>query len=249
VLRFVSRLVRNVLALGWTALVFGGVGIVGLLSFRMLARPLSSWVPRAWGAPTLWLLGVRVELRGEEHLADVRAGRVGARWPCVIVANHQSALDMPLMALLAPRDPLVMGKAELRWMPVFNLLWWSLGQAFVERGDAQAARATVASFVRALARASRTVLLAPEGTRTRDGSVGPFKRGAFRIAAEAGVPILPVVIDGAFACMPKGRLWADSGVVRLTVHPPVDTRGWSAEDAGRHADALRGDYARWLAAR
>ncbi len=242
----VSRVLRNLLAMAWTALVFGVVGVVGLLSFRLLARPLSSWVPRVWGRPTLWLLGVDVELRGAEHLSDLRAGRVGAGWPCVVVTNHQSALDVPLMALLAPRFPLVMGKAELRWLPVFNLLWWSLGQAFVERGDAQAARATVAGFVRALARGPRTVLLAPEGTRTRDGSVGAFRRGAFRIAAEAGIPILPVVIEGAFECMPKGQLWADPGRVRVTVRPPIDTRGWSPEDAGRHADALQADYVRWL---
>jgi 1-acyl-sn-glycerol-3-phosphate acyltransferase len=241
-------LARNLVALAWTVLCFLLVSVVAIGSVGLLAAPLASTFPRLWGRTVLAILGVRVTFVGEERLADIRAGRVGPSWPCVMVTNHQSTLDVPLAGLLGPRYPLVMGKAELRYLPVFNLLWWAIGQRFVERGNRDAARATVDSFVRALRRRPRAVLLAPEGTRTLDGTVGPFKRGAFRIAAEAQVPIVPFTIEGAFDLMPKGRAWCPPGEVLLTVHAPIDTTGWRAEDAGAHADAVRERFVAWVGA-
>jgi 1-acyl-sn-glycerol-3-phosphate acyltransferase len=241
-----ATLARNLVALVWSLLAFLAVGIAGAVSLRTLSVPLASRFPRFWGRSVLWILGIEVDVRGEEHLADARAGRIGERWPCVIVTNHQSVLDLPLMALLGPRAPLVMGKAELRWMPGFNLMWWGLGQAFVPRGDARRSHALVDAFVTAMRAAPRTVMLAPEGTRTPDGRVLPFKRGAFRIAAAAGVPILPVVLEGAFGLVPKGQLWIPPGRVRVTVHPPIPTAGWRPEDAGVHADTLHARYRAWL---
>ncbi len=234
------------MALAWTVVCFLLVSVVAIGSAGLLAAPLASTFPRFWGRTVLAILGVKVTFVGEARLDDIRAGRVGPSWPCVMVTNHQSTLDVPIAGLLGPQYPLVMGKAELRYLPVFNLLWWAIGQRFVERGNRESARATVDSFVRALRRRPRAVLLAPEGTRTLDGRVGSFKRGAFRIAAEAQVPIVPFMIEGAYELMPKGQAWCPPGEVRLTVHPPIDTRGWSTEDAGAHADALQAQYVAWL---
>lgn len=169
----VGVLTRNLVALLGSLVAFLAVGLLGALTLRTLSVPLASRFPRVWGRAVLWVLGIEVELHGEEHLADARAGTVGARWPCVIVTNHQSVLDMPLLALLGPRAPLVMGKAELRWMPGFNLMWWGLGQAFVPRGDARRSHALVDAFVTGMRAAPRTVMLAPEGTRTPGGCASP----------------------------------------------------------------------------
>ncbi len=211
-------------------LALGTLGLVG--------PALTTALARVWGRPSLWLLGIELEVRGEENLRHP-----GSR---IVVANHQSALDMPIFAAICPTAPLVLAKSELRWVFPFNLMWMALGQRFVDRGDAGAARRSVARLVRALKRRERSVVLSPEGTRSRTGHLGPFKMGAFHMAVETGAPIVPVCFLHPGRLMPPGRWWAEAGRVVIEVHPPIPTAGWSADRVHQYADALRGDYQRWL---
>ena len=229
---------RAVLAWGWSGFIFLLAPICSLATLGLMAPSLSTLLARVWGRPTLWLLGIEVEVRGVENLRHP-----GSR---IVVANHQSALDIPLAAAVAPRAPLVLAKAELRWLFPFNVMWIALGQRFVDRGDPARARRSVEALVAALAKEERSIILAPEGTRSRTGRLARFKLGAFHMAAQTHVPVVPLCFHGAGPLMPPGRLWAEKGRCVVEVHPPIDTRSWTVEHVHEYAEAVEADYRRWL---
>ncbi len=218
---------------------FSLVAVVATLSLGLLAMPLASSWPGWWGRVTLKLLGVKAEYTGLEHL---RSGR-----SVIVVVNHQSGLDVPVVAALSPRSPLCLAKKELRWFPGFNLVWWSHGQVFVDRSNPARATEALEQVAARCREQPRTVILAPEGTRSRDGTLGRFKLGAFRLAVATGAPIVPVVVRGAGSLMPPGRWWVQPGKVTVEVKAPVATEGWTLDNVREHADALEDDYRGWLA--
>ena len=225
------EVVRSAAGWAWSGFIFLLAPTLSLLTLGLFAPQLTTFLARLWGRPTLWFLGLEVEIRGEENLRHP-----GSR---IVVANHQSALDLPLAAAIAPRAPLVLAKAELRWLFPFNLMWVALGQRFVDRGS-------VDGLVRALAREERSIILAPEGTRSRTGHLGPFKLGAFHLAAQTHAPLVPLVFHGAGLRMPPGRWWCEAGRCVVEVHPPIDTTDWVPEHVHDYAAALEADYRRWL---
>lgn len=221
----------------FTALLLPLAVLSGLLTFRRFSPQLIDfWAPR-WGYTVLWLLGVRLRIVGRERLVA----------PAIVVSNHQSTLDIPLMCALAPPGMVGFGKKEMAWVPLFGMAWWALGQVFIDRQDPAAARQTVADVAKMVRNTQRCVVLSPEGTRSRDGSLGPFKRGAFHLGVQTGLPIIPVVIQGAYACMPAGALLCRPGTVTMTVQAPISTEQWTEADTATHADALRAAYLGWLA--
>ncbi|MBM4366360.1 MAG: 1-acyl-sn-glycerol-3-phosphate acyltransferase [Deltaproteobacteria bacterium] len=230
--------IRTVLAFLFSVVVFGTVAVAAALSLGLLAIPLASSWPGWWGRACLWIAGVEAEFSGLEHLRGP-----GTR---VLVANHTSALDVPLVAALSPQAPLCLAKKELQWFPVFNLVWWSHGQVFVDRRDPARAAASLADVVARCAASPRTIVLAPEGTRSRDGKLGRFKLGAFRLAVATGSPIVPVVVRGAGQLMPPGQWFTRPGRVTVQVMPPVDSSGWTETSLKAAAAALEDDYRRWL---
>ncbi len=242
-----AAIARSLVALAWSALVFLCGGLVGVLTLRLAARPLASFLPWFWGNTTLRLLGVSLDVRGRENLSDgVAGGPTPLNRTRVVVVNHASTLDTPVMGALGLRAPLVLGKKELRYLPFFNLVWWALGQVFLDRHDPSRARAALDSVIRAAQAHPRTILIAPEGTRSADGTLGTFRTGAVHLAVALGCPIVPVVLHDAARLMPLGRFWSSPGRLRVEVMPPIPTDGWDPADARRHASALEAQYRAWL---
>jgi len=183
-----------------------------------------------WADLALSLAGVRVRVTGEQHLWSHR--------PAVFLFNHQSALDMPLMIKLVRRDMTGVGKAELRWNPIFGPLLWLAGVAFVDRADSKKAIDALAPAVDAL-RSGTSLIIAPEGTRSPTPRLGRFKKGAFHMAMQAGVPLVPVVIKNAGDALPKGGVVVHPATVDVTVLPPISTRGWTRDDLDAHVESVR----------
>jgi putative phosphoserine phosphatase/1-acylglycerol-3-phosphate O-acyltransferase len=183
-----------------------------------------------WADLALSLAGVQVRVIGEEHLWSER--------PAVFVFNHQSALDMPLMIKLVRRDVTGIGKAELRRNPVFGPLLWLAGVAFVDRADAKKAIEALAPAVEAL-RGGTSLIIAPEGTRSPTPKLGRFKKGAFHMAMQAGVPIVPVVIRNAGDALPKNGVFVHPATVEVVVLPPVPTNDWTRASLEREIEAVR----------
>lgn len=169
----------------------------------------------------LALAGIRIVVRGREHLKPERA--------MVFCANHQSNVDPPvLFRVLHPRLH-ILYKAELSKLPLLGRVL-ILGEFVpVERANREAALASVSRGAESL-RAGNSFLIFPEGTRSRTRELLPFKKGGFIMALQAGAPIVPVAIEGGRAAMHKGSKLVWPTTVTVTIGPPIETAGMSVDD-------------------
>jgi 1-acyl-sn-glycerol-3-phosphate acyltransferase len=166
---------------------------------------------RLWARLALALNGVTVTLAGTEHLPE---------GPVIFMSNHQSNFD--ILALLAklPRQIHWIAKKELFDIPLFGPSMRRGGYIPLDRGDGRKALQSMDEAAATIHR-GRSVVLFPEGTRTQDGNLLPFKRGGFILARKAAVPVLPVTINGSGGINPAGQIRLFSGSIHITLHPPV----------------------------
>jgi len=183
------------------------------------------------------LAGVRLDVHGAEHLA--------AR-PAVFLFNHQSQLDVLILAKLLRGGFTGVAKKELANNPGFGLMFRLADVAFVDRQDNAQARRALEPAVQKL-RDGISLVIAPEGTRSATPALGPFKKGAFHVAMQAGVPIVPIVIRNSGELMWRGATTIHAGTVQIAVLPPVATEGWDAAGLDEHIHAVRGQYLATLA--
>jgi 1-acyl-sn-glycerol-3-phosphate acyltransferase len=159
--------------------------------------------------------------------------RIEGKWPqgkqaYVVVANHQSIVDIFLISNL-PREMKWIAKRVLFKIPWIGWCFWLVGDIALERGDAASAAEVMAKARRYL-ETGMHVMIFPEGTRSRDGKMLPFKAGAFKLAVDAGVPILPLAVSGSAQGMPKGSPWVRPTNLVLRILEPIST------DAARAAE-------------
>jgi len=173
---------------------------------------------------------LRLIIEGEEHLWSDR--------PAVFVFNHQSAMDVLIVARLLREDIVGIAKKEVQRQPFLGPALTFAGTVFVDRDDVGDPKKALQPAVAAL-RDGRSVAIAPEGTRSRDGRLGEFKRGAFHLAREAGVPIVPVVIHNAPDALPNGSMVVRPAEVKVTVLPPVSTDGWTRRSIAPQTRRIR----------
>jgi putative phosphoserine phosphatase/1-acylglycerol-3-phosphate O-acyltransferase len=186
-----------------------------------------------WGDLATSLAGVDLRVAGEEHLWSQR--------PAVFIFNHQSGLDAVLMVKLLRRDVTGVGKKEIQKNPIFGPLFTAAGTVFIDRADREKAIEALKPAVQAL-REGRSLMIAPEGTRSSTPRLGPFKKGAFHIAMQAGVPVVPVVFRNVLDALPKHGLVVRPATVEAVVLPPVDTSGWTRESLDGEIEAIRRSY-------
>jgi putative phosphoserine phosphatase/1-acylglycerol-3-phosphate O-acyltransferase len=196
-------------------------------------REAINMVASMWGDLATSLAGIDVRVEGEEHLWSQR--------PAVFIFNHQSGIDALLMIKLLRRDMTGVGKQEVRWNPVFGPLFAAAGMVFIDRGDTARAIEALAPAVEAL-REGRSLAIAPEGTRSLTPRLGRFKKGAFHIAMQAGVPIVPVVFRNALDALPKHGVVVRPATIEAVVLPPVETRDWVRENLEAEIEAIRQRY-------
>jgi len=157
--------------------------------------PVFHWTTRVFSKLVLRLFGIRVTLRRAENAAIVP--------PCVYLSNHASMFDIPALISAIPDTIHIVLKEELTKVPFWG---WALRMGpyiIINRSKWREARQSLEAAAEKV-RSGKSVLLFPEGTRTRDGKLQPFKRGAFALASEAGVPIIPVAVNNTFGILPKG---------------------------------------------
>jgi putative phosphoserine phosphatase/1-acylglycerol-3-phosphate O-acyltransferase len=231
-------IVRTAAALGGVATTLGvGLGI-GLLNRSR--RTAVNLVATVGPEVALGLTGVEVRVEGEEHLWSDR--------PAVFVFNHQSSFDVIVIARLLRRDFTAVAKAELAHDPRFAPLAALAGVAFIERGNRSQSRAAMAPVIEKL-RSGISLAMAPEGTRSATPTLGPFKKGAFHIAVQAQVPVVPVVIRNAGEIMWRASLVARPGTVGVVVLPPVPTEGLGPDDVDELTERVRRQFLDVLADR
>jgi putative phosphoserine phosphatase/1-acylglycerol-3-phosphate O-acyltransferase len=179
------------------------------------------------------LSGVDLRVEGEENL--------WAQRPAVFIFNHQSGLDLILMAKLVRRDVTGVGKKELLKNPLFGPLLAASGVVFVDRFNTARAIEALEPAVQALGD-GLSLAIAPEGTRSLTPRLGAFKKGAFHMAMQAGVPIVPVVFRNVLDALPKDALVIRPATVEAVVLPPVQTSSWTVEGLDQEIKAIRDQY-------
>jgi len=168
--------------------------------------------------------------------------RIEGRWPpgkgaYVVIANHQSFLDIFLLSNL-PHEMKWVAKKSLFKIPWVGWAFWLVGDIAVDRGDTASALAVMAKARRYLER-GMSVMMFPEGTRSRDGKLLPFKAGAFKLAIEAGVPVLPIAVSGTAHGMPKGTPWVRPSRLTVRILDPVPTKGLGDRDLRKLRDDVQ----------
>jgi putative phosphoserine phosphatase/1-acylglycerol-3-phosphate O-acyltransferase len=168
---------------------------------------------------------VQVALEGEQHL--------WAHRPAVFLINHQSALiDLLVTTTVLRGGFTAVAKREAASVPVIGQLLTLADFAFVDRADSSQARAALQQAADRLA-AGVSIVISPEGTRSLTPTVGPFKKGGFHLAMQAGVPIVPIVIRNAGEVMWRNARTARTGRIDVLVHEPIPTVGWTKADLDR----------------
>ncbi len=190
-------------------------------------------VGSVWSDLATSLAGIDLRVEGEEHLWSQR--------PAVFIFNHQSGLDAILMLKLLRRDLTGVAKKEIRNNPIFGPLFSAAGVVFVDRAHTTKAIDALRPVVEAL-RQGRSLAISPEGTRSTTVRLGRFKKGAFHMAMQAGVPVVPVVFRNVLDALPKHALVVRPATVEAVVLPPIDTRHWTPEGLDDEIQAIRRQY-------
>ena len=169
---------------------------------------------RTWSHFILWLFRIKVETKG----ADL----IDPSQHYVYISNHASAFDIPAVVVGIPDDIRFVLKKELTRIPIWG---WALRYGHYIVIDRSRARDALKSLEEAAERMRNgaSVILFAEGTRTRDGKLQPFKRGAFTLAVKAGIPIIPVTINNTFKILPKGSLRVNPARIELVFGKPIMT--------------------------
>jgi putative phosphoserine phosphatase/1-acylglycerol-3-phosphate O-acyltransferase len=158
------------------------------------------------------------------------------------VFNHQSKADVIIMSKLLRRDIAGVGKIELKQYPLIGHILEFAGIVFIDRQSTAKAIEAMEPLVDAMRFEGKSVVIAPEGTRSVSPRLAPFKKGAFHLAMQAGVPVVPVVIHNAIDVAPKGDFVFRSATVDVEVLPPVDTSEWQASTIDKHVAEVRSQF-------
>jgi len=217
------------------------MGTAALFSL-LFGKRYGAYVTHLWGRAVMAGYGIRLDVRGRGHAGG---------GPYVIVANHSSMLDIPAMAAAVPLRFHFVSRPFFFHVPFLGWGMRAAGHIAIQRGKAREAAQTLQNLRTRLA-SGLSVCLFPEGTRSPDGTVQRYKRGPFLTAVETGTPVLPVSLGGVAARLPKKKLVATPGRIRVTFGEPipddgVDQRGtkelarrieeWTREEANMVSSA------------
>lgn len=192
---------------------------------RALTMARTRWAPGLLGGA-----GARLVVEGGE----------GIDWsaPALFVCNHQSMIDIPTAFMALPCNLRFIAKRELSHVPFLGWYMRATGMIFVERGESKKARQSI-RLAGERVKEGASVLAFPEGTRSLDGKIREFKKGAFVVAIEAQVPIVPVAIEGAQRVLPRGGFRVRPGEIRVGIGAPIPTHGLRYEDRDVLIDRVR----------
>ena len=192
---------------------------------------------RLWSRVILGVPGVKLEVKMR---APLEPGR-----PYVFMPNHASMVDIWVVFVAIPASFRFIAKKQLASIPLFG---WAMAAGrfiFIDRQNAASARRTMDEASRRI-RAGQSVVIFPEGTRTRDGRLLPFKKGGFHLAIDSGAAVVPVAIKGSREVMPRGAALIRAGTVTLEVDAPIPTTGLTTSDRDALIEKVRSRVAAML---
>jgi 1-acyl-sn-glycerol-3-phosphate acyltransferase len=192
---------------------------------------------RLWARVLLAAPGVRIQV--------VQHAPLDPKRPYVFMANHASMIDIWAVFVGVPVPLRFIAKKQLGAIPLFGWAMRAGRFIFIDRQNAASARRSIHEAARRI-KSGQSVVIFPEGTRTRDGSLAPFKKGGFHLAIDSSADIVPVAIHGSRALMPRGSALIRAGQVRLEIGEPISTAGLGPGDREALVARVRGKVAEML---
>jgi putative phosphoserine phosphatase/1-acylglycerol-3-phosphate O-acyltransferase len=208
-------------------------GALGLGLLTRNKRTGVNFFTSAFGRSLLTATGVNINLLGKENL--------NAQRPAVFIFNHRNQVDPVIAGRLVNTNFTSVGKKELENDPIVGTMGKLMDAAFIDRDNPKAAVESLKK-VEELAKKGLSILIAPEGTRLDTTEVGPFKKGPFRIAMSAGIPIVPIVIRNAEVISARDSTTFNPGTVDVVVYPPISVEDWTTENLPEKIEEVRQLY-------
>ena len=231
--------IRSVLFLLLVPLVTFIACSLTLIDALLFRRPQNKvqFFPRTWGRVICKLVGVRVNIVGAENLTPDHT--------YIFVGNHVSQFDIFSFQGFFPHDFRWIAKKELFRIPLLGSAMNLAGAIPIDRSHGRKALKSLNQAAQQIAQGA-SVLIFPEGTRSSDGKLQPFKTGAITLAIKAGVPVVPIGFIGTHAILPKGKLLANSGEITIRIGRPLATNTFTMKDKQGLAKQLHAQVAELL---
>ncbi|RKY85730.1 1-acyl-sn-glycerol-3-phosphate acyltransferase [candidate division KSB1 bacterium] len=197
--------------------------IIGLLDIPLLRKgKLEGKFEKIWAGLILKVSGVSVSVQGLENINKNKQ--------YVFVANHLSMFDIPAVISAIPNEMKMLAKKELFRIPLFGWVMYAGRHIRIDRQNRERAIHSLDSAVERLKKEDISILVYAEGTRSPDGEIKNFKKGAFVLAIRSGVPIVPVTISGSREIVPKKSLKINKGTIRIFIDKPLETKNFTLDD-------------------
>lgn len=215
-------MIRTTYIILWVVLTtfFWGATAIITSFFTRTGNPVHI-VARMWARGILYVSRIKVTVNGLANIDPTQS--------YVYMSNHQSNFDIPVLLAYLPVQFRWLAKAELFKIPIFGRAMRGAGYVKIDRFNREAAFESLNEAARKM-KNGVSVMIFPEGTRSRDGKIRPFKKGGFVMALDAGVPIVPVVLKGTWTIMDKSSLRINTGEVSLNIETPIATTDYTREN-------------------
>lgn len=202
----------------WTV-ILAGSGLI-LSIFEWNGKVLGH-VAHIWSKLILWAAGIKYTVIGEEN--------INLTQNYVFAGNHESALDIPLTFAGIKHQLVSISKIELKWIPIFGWGMQAGQHIFVDRKDHNKAINSLNSAAKSLKKNPRSIMVFPEGTRSKDGKIHKFKKGGLLLAIKAQLPVVPVALCGTGDVALKGEWKLKNNSIEMRIGKPIDTKGMTYE--------------------
>ena len=228
------RLVVGFVLWSWLT-AFWAVLLVLLLPSRVLRIKAINHFGHLAGGTSMWLSGCPITIDGREHLDPAR--------PALYISNHTSIVDLFLGMWISPVGTVGVAKKQVVWYPLIGQLYLLSGHLRIDRGNSASARESLREMGDIVRKNRLSIWMWPEGTRSRDGRLLPFKKGIIHLALQTGLPIVPVVVTGAHLAWTKNSLAVRRVPIGVRAFPAIDTTSWTADKVDAYAEQLHQVFA------
>jgi 1-acyl-sn-glycerol-3-phosphate acyltransferase len=228
-----STTLKLVLALGLLAVLVSImiVMLIPLMPWRVMRIRLTNKFGVWIGRSVMWISRCPITIEGRKHIQK--------NLPALFVGNHTSILDAFTSIWICPPSTAGVAKTEVLYYPFYGQVWMLSGHLCINRSNLQRAKASLRKLGEVVRKHGLNVWMWPEGTRSKDGHLLPFKKGFVHLAIQTGLPIAPVVTTGAHRAMEKSSLRVRKVPIHIKFLPTIDTSNWSLETVDKHVAQLR----------
>ncbi len=205
--------------------------LVVLLPFRTARIKTCNYYGKITGRFVMWISGCPLTIEGEEHLDASR--------PAIYVSNHTTLMDAFMAMFLSPVGTVGVVKKQILYYPFFGQMYFLSGHLRIDRANREAAKKSMRDLAEFVVANGLSIYVWPEGTRSRSGRLLPFKKGVYHMAKQTGLPIVPIVIEGAHRAWVKNSMRIARVPIKITILPAINTSDWDDDHIPEHLESVR----------